>query len=100
MRLAKGGAIAGIVFAALVLFDVIFGSFPAVLPGIRLAGAGLEAVFILLLSWRIWTGVRDGVFGVAWLAAYFGLGLMMLNAIRACLRHDTYSRETAPARTA
>ena len=120
MRLAKGGAIAGIVFAALVLFDVIFGSFPAVLPGIRLAGAGLEAVFILLLSWRIWTGrnfvsaivlmallvfatltgVRDGVFGVAWLAAYFGLGLMMLNAIRASLRHDTYSRETAPARTA
>ncbi len=120
MRLAKGGAIAGIVFAALVLFDAVFGSFPAVLPGIWMAGAGLEAAFILLLSWRIWSGrsfvsaivlmallvlatlsgIRDGIFGLAWLAAYFGLGLMMLNAIRACLRHDVYSRKTAPARTA
>nr|WP_321360176.1 hypothetical protein [uncultured Hyphomonas sp.] len=120
MRLAKGGAIAGIVFAALVLFDAVFGSFPAILPGIQMAGAGLEAAVILFLSWRIWTGrsfvsaivmmallvlatlsgIRDGIFGLAWLAAYFGLGLMMLNAIRACLRHDIYSRKTAPAHTA
>ncbi len=120
MRLARGGAIAGVVFAALVLFDAVFGSAPVLLPGVRLAGAGLEAAFILALSWRVWsgrnfvsaialmallvlatlTGIRDGMLGLAWMAAYFGLGLMMLNAIRACLRHDVYSDETAKARAA
>jgi hypothetical protein len=45
-------------------------------------------------------GLHDGAFGFAWMAAYFGLGLMMLNATRASLRHDVYSDDTADAQTA
>jgi fructose-1,6-bisphosphatase len=35
--------------------------------------------------------IRGGIVGLAWMAAYFGTGLMMLNAIRACLRYGAIS---------
>ena len=120
MRLARGGAIAGIIFAVLVLLDEILGSSSIFHPGLPLAVTGLEMSIILFLSWRVWsghgfvsaillmallvlstmTGLHDGAFGLAWMAAYFGLGLMMLNAIRANLRHDIYSEDTSEAQAA
>lgn len=127
MRLAKSGAVAGLVFALLCLLDrllitfsiaasgthlQVFGASPAT----QLIGTGAEIAAILFLAWRVWSGrgfvsaillmalfvisamagIGGGLFGLAWTIAYFGLGLMMLNAVRACLRHDTFM--TAPAR--
>lgn len=122
MRLAKGGAIAGLVFAALTLLDHLLITFSIAAPGahkqafssspaIQLTATGVEIAAILFLAWRVWSGrgfvsaillmalfvmatmsgIRSGLFGLAWAAAYFGLGLMMLNAIRACLRHNTFA---------
>jgi hypothetical protein len=128
MRLAKGGAIAGLVFACLILLDSLLGgsAFSASGAGLQEAGAspaiqliatGAEITAILFLAWRVSTGrgfvsaillmalfvtsamagIGGGLFGLAWAVAYFGLGLMMLNAIRACLRHHAFMAETARA---
>ncbi|KCZ88531.1 hypothetical protein [Hyphomonas jannaschiana] len=126
MRLAKGGAIAGLVFVCLILLDSFlggsaFGGSGAGLqgagasPAIQLLLTGAEIAVILVLAWRVSTGrglvsaillmalfflcalsgIDGGLFGVAWTIAYFGLGLLMLNAIRACLRHDAFMAEAA-----
>lgn len=120
MRLARSGAFAGILFAALVLLDGMLDVSPMMQPGLQLAATGAETALILFLSWRVWSGrgfvsaillmallvlatmsgLHGGAFGLAWMAAYFGLGLMMLNAIRASLRHDIYSEETPDAQAA
>ena len=120
VRLARSGAIAGLLFAAVLLLDGVLGTRSVPTPALQLAVTVLELSLILLLAWRVWsgrsfvsailmmallvlatmTGIRDGLFGLAWMAAYFGLGLMMLNAIRACLRRDVFTEETTGARTA
>lgn len=120
MRLARGGAIAGILFAGLVLLDGVLGTSSLFRPGLRLAATGIETSVILFLAWRVWsgrglvsaillmallvlatmTGIHSGAFGIAWMAAYFGLGLMMLNAMRACLRHHIYTEEAPDAQAA
>jgi hypothetical protein len=117
MRLAKGGAVAGFIFACLVLFDGLLGSSSITSPALQMAVTGVEVSLILFLAFRVWSGrgyfsaillmallvlatlsgIQDGAFGLAWVAAYFGLGLMMLNAIRASLRHDAYSEQPAAA---
>ena len=117
MRLAKGGAVAGLIFACLVLFDGLLGSSSITAPALQLAVTGLEVSFILFLAFRVssgrgyfsaillmallvlatLSGIQDGAFGLAWVAAYFGLGLMMLNAIRASLRHDAYAEQPVTA---
>ena len=125
MRLVRGGVIAGSVFAALILLDSLLTTFwiwPAGWQGthtpvVELAGGAAEIALVLFLSWRVSTGhgfvsailllalfvmatiagVRDGLFGLAWMAAYFGLGLMLLNAVRASLRHDALSHGQAPS---
>lgn len=117
MRLAKGGAIAGLIFIILILLDRLLGTLFIVSPvrQAHLFGGALAAVFeiaiILFLASRVWSGrgsvsaillmalfviatmthTRGGLFGFAWTAAYFGIGLMMLNAIRACLRYGAIS---------
>jgi hypothetical protein len=128
MRLAKGGAIAGLVFACLILLDTFlggaaFGRSGAGLQGsgaghaIQLGLTGAEIAIILFLSWRVSTGrglisaillmalfflcamsgIDGGLFSVAWTIAYFCLGVLMLNAIRASLRYGAFKAE--PSRT-
>ena len=120
MRLARGGAIAGIVFAGILFLEGLLGTASVFPASFQLATTGLETSLILVLAWRVWSGrglvssillmallvlatmrgLHDGAFGLSWMAAYFGLGLMMLNAIRASLRHDVYSDEAADAQAA
>ncbi|MEZ5999927.1 hypothetical protein [Hyphomonas sp.] len=120
MRLTRGGAIAGILFCGLILLDGLLGTSSLARSGLQLAATGIETFLILFLAWRVWsgrsfvsaillmallvlstmTGIHDGAFGLAWMAAYFGLGLMMLNAVRASLRHDIYSEDTSDAQAA
>lgn len=120
MRLARGGAIAGVLFAGLFLLDGMLGTSSLLRPSLQVIAVALEATLILFLAWRVlsgrgivsaillmallvlatMTGIQSGAFGLAWMAAYFGLGLMMLNAIRASLRHDVYSEEASDAQAA
>lgn len=116
MRLARGGGIAGLIFVALILLDGLVstvsggggrgGHFSGA-HALPLIGTGLEIAAILFMSWRVWSGkawlsavlmmalfvikamteIPGGLYGVAWIVAYFGVGLMMLNAIRAALRY-------------
>ena len=120
-RLARGGGIAGLAFLVLILLDGLLAGVPGSLAGMGghfsaaaeafpVIGSGLEIAAILFMTWRIWSGkgyisavllaglfvaetvtAIHGPYGLAWLAAYFALGLMMLNAIRACLRHSAVS---------
>ena len=120
MRLARGGGIAGLIFVALILLDglltVVSGgggqfSGPHAMP---LIGTGLEIAAILILTWRVWSGkawasailmmalfvmkamteIPGGLYGAAWIIAYFSAGLMMLNAIRASLRYRAVTEAT------
>jgi len=120
MRLARGGGIAGLIFVALILLDglltVVSGgggqfSGPHAMP---LIGTGLEIAAILILTWRVWSGkawasailmmalfvmkamteIPGGLYGAAWIVAYFSAGLMMLNAIRASLRYRAVTEAT------
>lgn len=120
MRLARGGAVAGGLLAGLVLLDGLLGAASVFRPGFQLTAVMIEMSLILFLAWRVlsgrglvsaillmallvlgtMTGIQGGVFGLAWMAAYFGLGLMMLNAIRASLRHDTYFEDESDTQTA
>lgn len=128
VRLLRGGAIAGTVFASLTFLDSLLSTFHiwpggreahvfASMPAMHLVSGGVEAALILFLSWRVLTGrgvlsailllalfvmaaisgIEGGFFGLVWVAAYFGLGLMMLNALRAGLRRASLSADPAPA---
>ena len=129
LRLARGGGIAGLIFAALTLLDgllAVYAGGPAVrgpllsggpdglLHMAPLIGTAIEIAAILFMTWRIWTGkgyvsavllmalfvaeamteIHGGIYGLGWVIAYFVAGLMMLNAIRACIRYPALS--TAP----
>lgn len=117
LRLARGGGIAGLVFAAIILLS---GLLPALLgtshpykgPSLApVAATILEAGLIVTLSLRIWTGrayvsacllfglfvaraateMTGGLYGLCWAVIYFWAGVMLLNAVRASLRHEAYA---------
>ena len=128
MRLARAGGVAGLVFAGLILLgalrsaflgDPIGSGYLSVRQETLLATeTGLEIGAILFLTWRVWSGkgyvsaialslmfvaeamseIGGGLYGAGWVCAYFGAGLMMLNAIRACLRHAALSAAPAAPR--
>ncbi|MEZ6013325.1 MAG: hypothetical protein R3C08_15810 [Hyphomonas sp.] len=120
MRLARGGGIAGLIFVALILLDGLLtvvsggvGQFSGT-HAMPLIGTGLEIAAILILTWRVWSGkawasailmmalfvmkamteIPGGLYGAAWIIAYFSAGLMMLNAIRASLRYRAVTEAT------
>jgi len=120
MRLARGGGIAGLIFVALILLDGLLtvvsggvGQFSGT-HAMPLIGTGLEIAAILILTWRVWSGkawasailmmalfvmkamteIPGGLYGAAWIVAYFSAGLMMLNAIRASLRYRAVTEAT------
>ena len=60
----------------------------------------LQPLLTNLFVMKAMTEIPGGLYGAAWIIAYFSAGLMMLNAIRACLRRDVFTEQTTGARTA